>query len=320
MFFLCYTRNTAANNQGELMDNEFSRIILGTVQFGLPYGNGEWEFSLMPKEKVFAILDKAWAMGIKTLDTSPDYGFAEQRIAQYLSDNPSKHFNIISKIKSIPQSKSEICNAFKNWFANCPYLKSSNLNSLSVLLHNENHIYDNNIVEHLNELKFAKKVTNWGASIYKTDAAKRALATHGCSIVELPFGFLNQQIKREGFFDENMPSNKKIIARSIFTKGALFRIPNELANSSKDYSKVLHELKIYLNEVNIGIGQFGIMFALSQPKIKNVVVGVDDIEQLSELSIPNNFSILDRMPVEVKKFAENLDGVLSRPENWPNKN
>ena len=79
-----------------------SQIVLGTAQLGMPYGEGIWKQSLMPEEEAFNILSAAWERGITALDTSPDYGLAELRIAKFLSRNPQKQFHVISKIKDYP--------------------------------------------------------------------------------------------------------------------------------------------------------------------------------------------------------------------------
>ena len=82
------------------MENQFSKIILGTVQLGMPYGLGPWKSELMPEVTAFSILDAAWDSGIRTLDTSSNYGVAEERISKFMRLNPSKNFDLISKVKS----------------------------------------------------------------------------------------------------------------------------------------------------------------------------------------------------------------------------
>ena len=75
-----------------------SQIVLGTAQLGMPYGR-HLKQSLMPEEEAFNILSAAWERGITALDTSPDYGLAELRIADITT---LKQFHVISKIKDYP--------------------------------------------------------------------------------------------------------------------------------------------------------------------------------------------------------------------------
>ena len=61
-----------------------SRLSLGTVQLGLPYGiAGRRE--LMTQAQADAILDAAFELGVSSLDTAAAYGCAEQRVGDYLS-------------------------------------------------------------------------------------------------------------------------------------------------------------------------------------------------------------------------------------------
>ena len=83
------------------MPENFSKIVLGTVQLGSPYGLGDWKDKVMPESVAFRILDEAWASGINTLDSASNYGLAEDRIAKFLRQNPQKCFHIISKFKGM---------------------------------------------------------------------------------------------------------------------------------------------------------------------------------------------------------------------------
>ena len=114
------------------MTPNFSKIILGTVQLGMPYGLGQWRQGLMPESVAFSILDAAWEMGITTLDTSPDYGIAEERIAKYMKINPTKQFHIISKIKSLMDSSLDISSSFALWLENSPFRETQSVNTREV--------------------------------------------------------------------------------------------------------------------------------------------------------------------------------------------
>ena len=74
-----------------------SKLVLGTVQFGLNYGinnsNGK-----PTKQNVFKILSYAYENGIRYLDTAELYGNAHDIIGEFHKKNPSKKFNIITKL------------------------------------------------------------------------------------------------------------------------------------------------------------------------------------------------------------------------------
>lgn len=66
-----------------------SRITLGTVQLGLPYGS--LELKQPPRaERTRALLDAAWASGVSALDKARAYGRAEDRIGDWLGRRRSQ--------------------------------------------------------------------------------------------------------------------------------------------------------------------------------------------------------------------------------------
>ena len=65
----------------------------------MPYGLGSWKRKLMPEAEAFRILNAAWEKGITTLDTSPEYGLAEERVFRFMKENSTRKFHIISKMK-----------------------------------------------------------------------------------------------------------------------------------------------------------------------------------------------------------------------------
>ena len=85
------------------MNNNRQKLILGTVQFGQPYGvanpNGQ-----VPKDDLQQILEKAHQLNITTLDTAIAYGESEKVLGQ----QDLQDFKVISKLFKIPDNCSDI--------------------------------------------------------------------------------------------------------------------------------------------------------------------------------------------------------------------
>ena len=83
-----------------------TKLILGTVQFGIKYGinnsAGKPTF-----RKVVDILDSAYLKGFRMLDTAEAYGDSQIRIGRYHNQN-SKKFKIVTKFsptrKDLPKN------------------------------------------------------------------------------------------------------------------------------------------------------------------------------------------------------------------------
>ena len=73
-----------------------SKIILGTVQFGISYGISN-NLGKTSKKNSLDILEYAYSNGIKYLDTAPSYGDSESVIGEL---NDKNYWRIISKTPS----------------------------------------------------------------------------------------------------------------------------------------------------------------------------------------------------------------------------
>jgi aryl-alcohol dehydrogenase-like predicted oxidoreductase len=74
------------------------QLVLGTVQFGLGYGVAG-RATPVPEDEVRAILARAWALGVRTLDTAAAYGDIEARLAGLAEGLP---FRVVTKIGPLP--------------------------------------------------------------------------------------------------------------------------------------------------------------------------------------------------------------------------
>ena len=81
----------------------FSKLMLGTVQFGMNYGvantTGKPSF-----EAVKTILKAAYDGGVTALDTAPEYGDSEEVIGRALDElGLAGRFRIVTKIPKLPE-------------------------------------------------------------------------------------------------------------------------------------------------------------------------------------------------------------------------
>ncbi|MDC0476549.1 aldo/keto reductase [Alphaproteobacteria bacterium] len=298
------------------MENQFSKIILGTVQLGMPYGLGPWKSELMPEATAFSILDAAWDSGITTLDTSSNYGVAEERICKFMRLNPSKNFDLISKVKSQNKVSARKHSCFDDWQRTSPLLKIESKNSLSLLLHDENDVNCELTVEVMQQFQVRGLVSSWGVSIYSTGAALKAAEIGSCQIVQLPFGVLNQTFRNNGVCEILRQRNKTIHARSIFTKGLLFAKNTGPASTSSEVLETIEFIESLGKKEGLTLMQYATNFVMSFDEINSILIGVDTPKQLNEIiksmDRPNTKFELDMLSDYVKRLAP--DDV--RPEKW----
>ena len=132
-----------------------SKLILGTVQFGLKYGINN-TIGKLKKDEVLSLLKVAYSSGIRTLDTAEAYGNAHQLIGNYhntqkiiVNSKLSLNFHIMIKHDLI---KSKVLE----------YLDVMNVNTLDVMMfHSFDSFQSNyNALKTLSELKSDGLINN----------------------------------------------------------------------------------------------------------------------------------------------------------------
>ena len=298
------------------MTLNFSKVILGTAQLGMPYGLGIWKSELMPEATAFSILDAAWNNGITTLDTSSNYGLAEERIAKFMRLNPSKNFDLITKVKSQHSSSEQKLLCLDNWLEKSPLLRVASAGSLSMLLHNQNDIFSEIVTDAIQRCQMQGFFSSWGVSAYSQKVAVKAAKTENCQIIQLPFGILNQSFHADGVLEILSNHKKTIHARSIFTQGLLFAADFNTQPLSDESIEVIKVVSDFSAKKGLTLMQYAMSFALSFDTLNSVVVGVDTSQQLEEiigcLNRPSNH-------MEFGALCEQIGQLSSedvRPERW----
>jgi aryl-alcohol dehydrogenase-like predicted oxidoreductase len=301
---------------GNIMQNPFSKIILGTVQLGMPYGLGPWSNTIMPESEAFAILDAAWEIGITTLDTSPEYGMAEARIAKYLAINPNKNFHIISKIKKIPIVDGYVQSCVENWFITCPFLRMTNCASLSLLLHQEADICREEVVGVLNSAVHKERLSGWGVSVYKSNIARVASNIDNCAMVQLPFSAMNQAFGRDGVIKLLSKQRKIVIARSVFLQGLMLKSEDAFDKLGKQDFEVLRRLMSCLHQRGVSIQDFAISLAIAENGVSNLVLGADTHEQVLSWSMAPRLVNKFDIPVSILNELRVFVSQKTNPQLW----
>ena len=298
------------------MENQFSKIILGTVQLGMPYGIGRLANELMPENEAFRILDAASEMGITTLDTSPDYGLAEMRVAKYMKANPAKCFHIISKIKNIPREIKSVRPHIDRWLEDSPFHLLDNCRSLSLLLHREADIYREEIVEQLNIEVKNKRLSCWGVSVYLEDSARVASTIETCAMIQLPFNAFNQTFGRNGMIELLSTQGKTVMARSVFLQGLMLQSGDRLHEFGEQHAGMAEKLLSSLRRQNASMHEFAMSVALAEAGINNLVLGVDTHEQLIAWSVnPNPLEKFD-LPASLLNELRHYENQKLNPQYW----
>ncbi len=280
--------------------NTAEKIAIGTVQFGLKYGVNNTGGKVSESE-AFAILDEAAQSGITTLDTAALYGDSEEVIGRYNAER-GEQFSIVSKLPYC--SAVEIPEAFEH---SLQRLHTEKL--YGYLFHSyEQFTAEPQAWSYMRTLRDAGRIARIGFSLYHPQQLEYLIdELPDLGIVQIPFSVFDRR------FSELLPvlheRGIEVHVRSVFLQGLVFRSPDNLHPYFSPVREKLAELQHIALDSGLSVAALCLGFALANPSIDRVVIGVDSVENLRE-----NISELLR-PDQIQDYMNRLGQLREADEN-----
>ena len=257
-----------------------SKIALGTVQFGLPYGITNQAGQTSPAEAV-KILSFAKSAEIDMLDTAIGYGDSEQ----VLGDVGFESFNIVTKLPALPKDQVDVVQWVQQQLEDsCERLKSSAL--YGVLLHRPADLQGDGgkaLARSLETLKEAQMVQKVGVSIYGPDDLAQIGDISNIDLVQAPLNVVDRRLQISGWLHRLKDSGVEIHARSAFLQGLLLMRRSNIPPKFERWSRLWDEWHQFLSQTGTSALSACLSYPLSLPEVDRVVVGVDSSEQLKDI-------------------------------------
>lgn len=259
-----------------------ARLILGTVQFGIPYGVTNAHGRVLP-EVASDILLAARRSGIKLVDTAADYGTSEETLGRCLPQD----MGVITKIPAVKADAISV--------SDVEFVKSTVLHSLgrlsrakvdAVLVHQCADLFKpggERVVRLLDQLKTDGVTSAIGISVYDGADIDHALELFRPDIVQVPMNLFDQRLKRSGHIVRLRNLGIEVHARSAFLQGVLLAAPSSLPAYFRQFDDQFARYREYLalNEVSPLAACLG--FMIEQSGCDYVLVGVTTRNELEEI-------------------------------------
>ena len=283
------------------------KLVLGTVQFGLPYGinntKGQTE-----KVEAFKILKTAKNNGIDTLDTAPAYGSSMQTLGDFFKNDNS--FQVISKFHGTTEK--EIINSVD------AQLKVLNRTSLDVLLfHSYKDWLENpSVIAVLKQLKQEQKVVKIGVSLYTNNEFSVAIESGLFDVIQVPFNILDNYSLKGDLLKKSKSKGIEVHTRSVFLQGLFFKSIEKSPSFFSPLTEPLLRIHELCRENNLSIHELALLYALHQSDIDRVLIGVD-----TEAQLLMNIEVLKKdisleVIEEINKITVEEVNLLN-PVSWP---
>lgn len=291
-----------------------NKMILGTVQLGLPYGINN-RTGQPSREASFEILDYAFHNGVKELDTASAYGVSEDIIGEYIK-NTGNVFEICTKFIADSSDSDDIEEHIKR------SMEKLNVSRLYVYyLHRFEQCKVSAVIKQLQFLKMKNKISNIGISIYEPQELVYIIEhlSNVVDIVQIPFNlFDNSRWKQENLLLKAKEKQIKIFARSIFLQGLLLASETDLNIGKQKVNKALNQIEGLAKKKGTSIAGIALGFVDSQPEIERYLVGCETIEQLKEnIKLrQKRIRFLPEELQEIKELSMSMDVGVIDPRLW----
>jgi len=284
-----------------------SKLILGTVQFGLNYGINN-KTGIPDYNEVSSILSYARLNNISYLDTATSYGNSEKIIGKF-------HKELETKFKINTKFPNGIINDFESQIRNS--ISRLNVDKINIFFfHSLKDFVINKpkINRYLAKNKYCS-FSKLGVSVYTNEELVEVLRHEIIDVVQVSFNIFDNESKKGDILSKLKKAGKEIHARSCFLQGLFFMNPNKFSYPLNELSLDVFRVKEIALKNNFHIGALCMSYVLKKKYIDNLIVGVDSLDQLrqniswSKSSISNEFeNLID--DININKTQ------LLNPSNW----
>lgn len=296
-----------------------SRLTLGTVQFGLPYGvaNRSGQPSL---DVAKAIVRTAFEGGITTLDTAAAYGNSEEILGRLLADlGLHEQLCIVTKVPALDIAVAKNPESAERFIRQSieQSCRRLGLEALPlVLFHQES---DAVHLPVLRELMREGKIAAIGVSCdHDGDATAKLVATESVDAVQIPVNLLDRRHLQSELRGAAAPRNVSLFARSAYLQGLLTMDDGALPPWLAAIRPARKQLAELAEQAGLSLPDMAFRWLLGVHGLTSIVVGVETVEQMA-----NNLELWRQGPLPVDLQAE-LNGLewelpfeAISPRCWP---
>ncbi len=303
----------------------FSRLTLGTVQLGLPYGIANK--SGKPDEAAAAsILDAALAGGISCFDTANAYGNSEEVLHGYFDRHPDVNSLIVTKMTIRAEAESAPAEVERLIYDAVASSQSNlGLAKLPVLmLHNPEimEAHAATVTRVAKQLVKEGLVERMGVSLRvvakrEFDALWETLQDDVYEALQVPINLLDSRPLTFGGLQKMEQTGKLVFARSIFLQGLLFMEEADLPAHLREAAGPLSMLRTIAAREGMTMAQLAFSFVRDLPAVHSIVFGAETAKQVQDnLDWFHGPAIGESARADIIRLLDHLPEHIVNPAYW----
>jgi len=302
-----------------ITDLTFSPLVVGTAQFGLPYGianrTGQPRFS-----EVCDIIRCAIENGATTFDTAAVYGKSEEILGRALHEiGAHVQVTIITKAAAVSKmDKKQTPAHVDKWIRGSveTSLKRLRLEQLPLCL-----FHDSSDVEYMDVLLGLKEkglVKHVGVSVMRPDQFDAVLSTPGVEAIQIAASLFDQRMLRSGKLARAVRSGMVVFIRSIYLQGLIVMPEDAIHEALRTVIPVRRQLETVASEAGMSIAEMALRYAMSLPGVTGVLTGVETVGQMKENAAMARRGTLDESLMrKIAQAVPDFPETILFPWHWP---
>lgn len=288
---------------------KFSRLMLGTVQFGLEYGiaNTAGKPSL---DTVCEIIKTSYDGGVTALDTAAAYGTSESVLGDALDRLGLRGaMTVVSKIPPVTAATDAEAERFIEETLR-ESLRRLRLDRLDAcLLHREDDLRYLPLLE-----KMVAKGLTGGAGV-SLDSDRYFREAGAASYIQLPQNALDRRF--EPFWPVVEKNKITVFARSVYLQGLLLMPEERIKPGLQALVPWRRKLESLGREAGLSMAELCMRYVLSNPAVASALTGVDTPEQMRDnLRLAAAGPLPEELAAEIRACVPMLPEALIRPALW----
>lgn len=283
----------------KFQSNLKKKLILGTAQFGYPYGVNNIKKKRINIRNINKVFEFYTKNNLNQIDTAESYGVNFDNLRKFNLKIDTKF--VLNKKKKNENELLDLINKYK-------IKKKKSINT--IYIHDPENLFLKsgrktfNILKNLKKKKFFNKI---GISIYDLYLLKKIIKNFKIDVVQVPYSILDRRF--ENYFKVLKKKNILIHVRSIFLQGALIsNYKNRITRSPevKNFKKLVNKYKINSKYACIH-------FVLKNRLVNKIIIGVDNHKQLKEI-----LGYTYNVKFNYLEDISSLNTKIIDPRNWRN--
>ena len=302
----------------EWKDYSLSRLMLGTVQWGMPYGIANRRGQPSGGE-VLAMVAVALERGVNCFDTAAAYGSSEELLGRALRElSIADRVVVVTKVR--PLTTEELADATLARRAIEQSVAQSRrrlgLDCLPVVLfHRE---ADASYLPVLEELKGRGWLRYAGVSCdNRPGPAARFAAMPEVAALQLPANILDRRHRQRGSLAAAAAHGTAVFVRSVYLQGLLLMPEEAIPAALQAVAPVRRRLAELADQAGISMGELAVRYVLGHEGVTCVLTGVETVAQVRQ-----NVALFARGPLSteleavVEAVAPELPETILTPALW----